>query len=158
MSVEAPRNVLIVGSGAREHAIGWKIHQDAQKSGQSVKQHFAPGNAGTSELGTNHDIGAEDIDKITDFAVDQGINLVIFGSEAPLFAGGVNAIEEAARKKGVDGVDLEAFGPSRSIRIRSVYVDSRPPTPTPAPSPRAAAGTPHPPALYAGAEKKLQRR
>ncbi|OGH47558.1 MAG: phosphoribosylamine--glycine ligase [Candidatus Levybacteria bacterium RIFCSPLOWO2_01_FULL_39_10] len=113
MSVEAPRNVLIVGSGAREHAIGWKIHQDAQKSGQSVKQHFAPGNAGTSELGTNHDIGAEDIDKITDFAVDQGINLVIFGSEAPLFAGGVNAIEEAARKKGVDGVDLEAFGPSQ---------------------------------------------
>ena len=53
-------NILIIGSGGREHAIGWKINQS-----EKVKNlFFAPGNAGTSQIGTNLSAGVSDFQKI----------------------------------------------------------------------------------------------
>ena len=53
-------NILIVGSGGREHALGWKIKQSEKVD----NLFFAPGNAGTAELGTNLDAGVSDFQKI----------------------------------------------------------------------------------------------
>ena len=58
------QKILIIGSGGREHAIGWKISQSKQKS----ELFFAPGNAGTAQIGTNIDIKATDIKALVEFA------------------------------------------------------------------------------------------
>jgi len=94
--------VLIVGGGGREHAMAWKTAQSAR-----VDQVFvAPGNAGTSaERGVqNVDIGAEEIDALVAFAVDNRIDLTVVGPEAPLVGG----IVDEFRERG-----LRCFGPSR---------------------------------------------
>jgi phosphoribosylamine--glycine ligase len=93
-------NVLIVGSGAREHALGWKISQ----SKHADKIYFAPGNGGTAE---NVDIRQSDIDKLVSFAEGRDI-LTIVGPEEPLSIGIVDAFE----KKG-----LRIFGPSKSAAM-----------------------------------------
>ena len=56
--------ILIIGSGGREHAIGWKVKQ-SPKCGELF---FAPGNGGTAGLGTNVDIKATDINALLEFA------------------------------------------------------------------------------------------
>jgi len=76
-------NILIIGSGGREHALAWKIAQSPQLG----KLFIAPGNAGTAELGTNVPIGVEDFDGIKKLVLDKGIKLVVVGPEAPLVAG-----------------------------------------------------------------------
>jgi phosphoribosylamine--glycine ligase len=91
-------NVLIVGSGSREHAIGWKIAQ----SKHVRKIFFAPGNGGTSE---NLDIKHNDIDKLLSFAKRQNNNLLtVVGPEEPLSLG----IGDAFEKEG-----LRIFGPKK---------------------------------------------
>ena len=62
-------NVLILGSGGREHAFAWKI----AKSSLCKKLLVAPGNAGTSELGTNVDIGVNDFESIKKLVLDEEI-------------------------------------------------------------------------------------
>ena len=57
------QKILIIGSGGREHAIGWKVAQ----SERAEQIFFAPGNAGTAEIGTNIDIKATDIAGLIDF-------------------------------------------------------------------------------------------
>ena len=59
--------ILIVGSGGREHALGEKIKSSDRKL------YFAPGNAGTSEIGENIDIKATDIEKLVEFAKEEEI-------------------------------------------------------------------------------------
>ena len=76
-------NVLILGSGGREHAFAWKI----AKSSSCNKLFIAPGNAGTAEAGTNIDINVNDFDKIKEFALLESIDIVVVGPEDPLVNG-----------------------------------------------------------------------
>ena len=94
-------NVLVVGNGAREHAIAWKLSQ-----GPSVgRLYVAPGNAGTHSIATNVPIGAEDIAALIDFASGNAIDLTVVGPEAPLASGIVDSFTASG---------LLAFGPSRA--------------------------------------------
>ena len=93
--------ILIIGGGGREHALAWK----AARSPLATQVFVAPGNAGTELENnlTNIDIGAEDIDALLAFAVDESIDLTIVGPEAPLVNGIVDRFERAG---------LKIFGPS----------------------------------------------
>ena len=93
--------VLLVGGGGREHALAWAIaHSD-----QCEALYCAPGNAGIEECAELVDIGAEDVDALTEFAKDNAIDLVVVGPEAPLVAGLANKIKEAG---------IKVFGPSQA--------------------------------------------
>ena len=100
-------NVLVVGSGAREHAIAWKLRQSPQLTDLFV----APGNAGTGAIGSNLDVKAADIDGIVAAAKEQRINLVIVGPEVPLSRGLVDRLASEG---------IAAFGPTQEAsRIES---------------------------------------
>lgn len=76
-------NILIVGSGGREHAMAWKIKQSPK-----LNQLFiAPGNAGTSLLGTNIPVGVSDFEGLKKAAVENQIDLILVGPEVPLCEG-----------------------------------------------------------------------
>ena len=91
--------VLIVGSGGREHAISLQL----AKSASVADIHVAPGNAGTSMVGSNHEVALEDIDGLCELAVRIGADLVIIGPEAPLVAG----LADRLRQQGIN-----CFGPN----------------------------------------------
>ena len=94
-------NVLVVGNGAREHAIAWKISQ-----GSSVgRLYVAPGNAGTHSIATNVPVGADDIAALIDFASSNAIDLTVVGPEAPLASGIVDSFTASG---------LPAFGPTQA--------------------------------------------
>ena len=96
--------ILLLGSGGREHALGWKIAQSKR-----VTQLFiAPGNAGTSEVGTNVDIQVNDFDAIKDFICNQKIDMVVVGPEDPLVNGIYDALKNDAKTK-----DTVVIGPSK---------------------------------------------
>ena len=76
-------NILLLGSGGREHAIAWKIAQSPKVD----KLFIAPGNAGTALVGTNVDIKADDFAAIKDFALANQVNMVVVGPEDPLVKG-----------------------------------------------------------------------
>lgn len=76
-------NILVIGSGGREHAMGWKIKQ----SKKADKLFFAPGNAGTAMLGVNLEVGAGDFKKLKKAVLDHEIHLVVVGPEIPLVEG-----------------------------------------------------------------------
>ena len=90
--------ILVVGSGGREHAIAWRLAQDAEEH----EIYCAPGNAGTLDVATNVAIKAEDIEGLTAWAEAEKPDLVVVGPEAPLVAGLVDALEK---------VGVPAFGP-----------------------------------------------
>lgn len=75
--------ILLLGGGGREHALAWKIAQ----SNKCEQLFIAPGNAGTSTVGTNVNIGVNEFDKLKDFVVDHAIDLVVVGPEDPLVNG-----------------------------------------------------------------------
>ena len=75
--------LLLLGSGGREHALVWKIAQ----SPKIEKLYIAPGNAGTSEVGENVAIKADDFAAIKEFVVKNDINMVVVGPEDPLVKG-----------------------------------------------------------------------
>ena len=96
-------NVLVVGSGGREHALAWKLAQSPK-----AKQVFvAPGNAGThQEPGVqNVAIAAQDIPALLDFARQHEVAMTVVGPEQPLVAGIVDRFQEA---------QLPCFGPAKS--------------------------------------------
>ncbi len=96
--------ILLLGSGGREHALGWKIAQSKR-----VTQLFiAPGNAGTNEIGTNVDIQVNDFDAIKDFICTQQIDMVVVGPEDPLVNGIYDALKNDPRTK-----DTVVIGPSK---------------------------------------------
>lgn len=76
-------NILIIGSGGREHAIAWKLSQ-SKKLGNLF---IAPGNAATSELGTNLNIGVSDFTEIKKAVLENQIEIVLVGPEVPLVEG-----------------------------------------------------------------------
>ena len=90
--------ILVVGSGGREHAIAWRLAQDPQEH----EIYCAPGNAGTLDVATNVDIGAEDVGLIAEWAENEKPDLVVVGPEAPLVKGLVDRLEE---------IGIPAFGP-----------------------------------------------
>ena len=93
-------NVLLVGSGGREHALAWKL----SKSKNLTKLFIAPGNPGTAKCGENVPINATDIEKLVDFSKQNKIALVVVGPEIPLAVGLVDALEDEG---------IKAFGPGK---------------------------------------------
>ncbi len=76
-------NVLLIGSGGREHTLAWKIAQSRKLD----KLYIAPGNAGTALTGQNINIKADDFKALGAFAVENNINMVVVGPEDPLVKG-----------------------------------------------------------------------
>lgn len=76
-------NVLIIGSGGREHALGWKISQSPKLS----RLFFAPGNPGTAKLGVNLPVDVTDFDALKREALENEIDLMVVGPEIPLVQG-----------------------------------------------------------------------
>jgi len=105
--------ILVVGSGAREHTLTWKIAQSPK-----VKELFiAPGNAGTAKIAHNLDIKAEDNEGLLKFARDNRIDLTVIGPEQPL----ANGIVDLFQKNG-----LAVFGPTqKAAEIESSKVFSK---------------------------------
>ena len=92
--------ILVVGGGGREHAICWKLSNEANVE----KIYCAPGNAGISNVAECIDIGDSDIENLLKFAKENQIDLTIVGPEIPLVAGIVDVFE----KEG-----LKIFGPNK---------------------------------------------
>ncbi len=93
--------VLVVGSGAREHALVWKLLLSPNVS----EVYAAPGNGGTALIARNVEVGGADLRRLADFAAAEGIRLVVVGPEAPLAAGLVDELKAAG---------VPAFGPTRA--------------------------------------------
>ncbi len=94
-------NILVIGSGGREHALAWKIAQ----SPRLKKLYTAPGNPGTKNLGENVDINPHDVPALLEFAIKEKIDLTVVGPELPLTLG----ITDEFEKKG-----LKIFGPRKN--------------------------------------------
>jgi phosphoribosylamine---glycine ligase len=92
-------NVLLVGAGAREHALAWRLAQ----SPSLTELHAAPGNPGIAELGVCHPVRADDGDGLLGLAVTLGTELAIIGPEGPLVTG----VADELRRNGI-----AVFGPS----------------------------------------------
>jgi phosphoribosylamine--glycine ligase len=92
-------NILLIGSGGREHALAWKIAQ----SPLSEKLYCAPGNGGTEDLGENIDLEIGDHDAVIRFCRQGGIDLVVIGPEQPLVDGLADSLEATG---------IRVFGPS----------------------------------------------
>jgi phosphoribosylamine--glycine ligase len=102
--VKKTMNVLIVGSGGREHAFAWKLSKSAK-----VDQLFvAPGNAGTSAVATNVAIGVTDFEKLAAFALEKDIAYIIVGPEVPLVAGIVDYFKADEKLK-----HIHVIGPDK---------------------------------------------
>lgn len=98
------RNVLVLGSGGREHALAWKIAQSDRVS----KVYIAPGNAGTASIGTNLSINIADFQQVKDIVLKNRINLVVVGPEQPLVDGIVDFF-----KNDNDLKDIKIIGPDK---------------------------------------------
>ena len=97
-------NILLLGSGGREHALAWKIAQ----SKKCDKLYIAPGNAGTGECGENVDMKADDFEAIKQFCIDKQISMVVVGPEDPLVKGIYDDLKADERTK-----DIPVIGPSK---------------------------------------------
>jgi len=94
-------NVLLIGSGGREHALAWKIAQ----SPLLTRLFIAPGNPGTAQCGRNVALDIKDHGAVIAFCKAEGIDLVVVGPEAPLVAGIADDLA---------GAGIAVFGPSRA--------------------------------------------
>ncbi|MCF6343334.1 MAG: phosphoribosylamine--glycine ligase, partial [Devosiaceae bacterium] len=94
-------NILLIGSGGREHALAYRIAQSKRLN----KLYIATGNAGTSEVGDNIALDVENHLKVIEFCKDKNIGLVIVGPEVPLVAGIADDLREA---------NILTFGPSKA--------------------------------------------
>ena len=97
-------NILIIGSGGREHTLTWKIKQ----SRYCDQLFILPGNAGTAKLGKNVDLNPNDFEKVKDLVIEKDIGLVIVGPEEPLVNGIVDFFESQSELK-----NIKIFGPSK---------------------------------------------
>ncbi|MCL0065498.1 phosphoribosylamine--glycine ligase [Dehalococcoidia bacterium] len=105
--------ILLIGSGAREHALAWKIRQSPRLDRLFV----APGNAGTASIAQNLPIAPTDIPALIEVSQENRIDLVVVGPEIPLALGIVDALQQAG---------IPAFGPSKeAARIESSKVFAR---------------------------------
>ena len=97
--------LLLIGAGGREHALAWKMAQ----SPQCDKLYIAPGNAGTKNCGENVPISVNDFEKLKAFCVDNQIDMVVVGPEAPLVNGIYDNFKADARTK-----NIPVIGPSKA--------------------------------------------
>jgi phosphoribosylamine--glycine ligase len=97
-------NILVIGNGAREHAILWKLASD-DPAPQGPALFTAPGNAGTAQIATNLDVKADDIDGLIAAVRAHAIDLTIVGPEIPLVAGVVDRFLS---------LGLRIFGPTQA--------------------------------------------
>jgi phosphoribosylamine--glycine ligase len=105
--------ILIIGGGAREHALAWKIKQ----SPRDIELFVAPGNAGTAAIARNLNISSNEIDSLTKAAQELNIDLTVVGPEAPLAAGIVDRFQQ---------LGLPVFGPTKAAaQIESSKVFAR---------------------------------
>ena len=97
--------ILLLGSGGREHALAWKIAQS-----QKIEKLFiAPGNAGTSFVGENVPLKADDFEGIKTFVLANGVEMVVVGPEDPLVKGVYDFFKQDAQLK-----DIPVIGPSKA--------------------------------------------
>jgi phosphoribosylamine---glycine ligase len=99
-------NILLLGSGGREHAIAWKIAQSAKVN----HLYIAPGNAGTAALGTNVNIKVDDFDAIGKFSASHGIDMVVVGPEVPLVEGIYDYFAKDEKLKSIAVIGPSKFG------------------------------------------------
>ncbi len=92
-------NVLVVGSGGREHTLAWKVSQSSQLS----RLYVLPGNPGTAQVAENIPVSSDDTDGIVAAAIEKKIDLVVVGPEVPL----ANGVTDALTEKGIS-----VFGPT----------------------------------------------
>ena len=97
-------NILLLGSGGREHALAWKIAQSKKVN----RLYIAPGNAGTSNVGQNVPLKADDFNGIKQFVLDNGIDMVVVGPEDPLVKGVYDFFKNESQLK-----DIPVIGPSK---------------------------------------------
>ncbi len=98
-------NILLIGSGGREHALAWKIRQ----SSLCTQLFIAPGNAGTASCGTNLDLSTTDFESLAAVCVEKGINMVLVGPEEPLVKGIYDFFKKNAATR-----NIEVIGPSKA--------------------------------------------
>lgn len=98
-------NILLLGSGGREHALAWKIAQ----SKRTDKLFIAPGNAGTASVGTNVPIKANDFEAIADFVKANNVTMVVVGPEDPLVGGIYDYFKASDALR-----DVAVIGPSKA--------------------------------------------
>jgi phosphoribosylamine--glycine ligase len=101
-------NILLLGSGGREHALAWKISQSRKLS----KLFIAPGNAGTALVGTNVDLAADDFGGIGEFVVQNKISMLVVGPEDPLVKGIADYFAERTELK-----EVPVIGPSKKAAM-----------------------------------------
>ena len=99
------RNILVLGSGGREHALAWKLAQ-----GEGAKVFIAPGNAGTAEVGTNVSLKVNDFEGIKHFCLANGITLVVVGPEQPLVDGIVDFFKGDEQLKAIRIIGPDSKG------------------------------------------------
>lgn len=97
-------NILIIGSGGREHTLSWKIKQ----SRHCNQLFILPGNAGTAKLGENVNLNPNNFEQVKDLVIEKDIELIIVGPEEPLVNGIVDFFESQNELKNV-----KIFGPSK---------------------------------------------
>ena len=93
--------ILLIGSGGREHALAWKLAQ----SPSTTRLFAAPGNPGIAQFATLVDLNVADHAAVLQFCIDEGIELVVVGPEAPLVAGLADDLRAA---------EIPVFGPSKA--------------------------------------------
>lgn len=98
-------NILLLGSGGREHALAWKIAQ----SHRVKKLYIAPGNAGTGSVGENVPIKATDFEALKVFALERAIDMIVVGPEDPLVQGIYDFF-----KNDITTRNIAIIGPSRA--------------------------------------------
>ena len=97
-------NILLIGSGGREHALAWKLGQ----SKRTKKLYISPGNGGTAESGENVSINISDFLELKSFLIEKNINLVVVGPEQPLVDGLADQINQDTELQKV-----KVFGPQK---------------------------------------------
>ena len=97
-------NILLLGSGGREHALAWKISQ----SKKTDKLFIAPGNAGTASVGQNIPLKELDFDGIAKFALENDVKMIVVGPEVPLVEGIADYFSSQPQFK-----DIAVIGPSK---------------------------------------------
>ena len=98
-------NILLLGSGGREHALAWKIAQSPKVD----KLYIAPGNAGTKEVGENVNIAVCDFDAIAEFVLANKVTMVVVGPEDPLVKGIYDYFAADERLK-----EIAVIGPTKA--------------------------------------------
>lgn len=99
-------NILLLGSGGREHALAWKLAQSKYCSGLFI----APGNAGTAQCGKNINLNVNDFEAIKKFAVEHDIEMIVVGPEDPLVNGVYDALKEDSATKNIIVIGPSANG------------------------------------------------